>query len=303
MSAHLLRAAGTVLAALLIASCGGGTSQVEPFKATRVIAFGDEWSALQPDGRKYTVNALDAAGTTIDCSLNPLWIQNVASLYGYRFKECLGTATEAKAVTWAAPGAKVQDLKVQIDQQEALGFVAGDLATVLVGMHDIKALYEGRGATPAADLVAQARQLGIDTAQQVNRLIGLGAKVIVATAPDVGITPYGVGKGTDDAKLLSDLSLGFNAGLRVSILQDGRFVGLALLDELIQTAVRFPNAYGLTNVTEQACVAALPDCTTATLASGASATAWLWADDLMPTSTIQLQLGSQAARLATNNPF
>jgi phospholipase/lecithinase/hemolysin len=288
---------------LVLTSCGGGTQQIDPFTPARVIAFGDEMSAFAPDGRKYIVNSFDTAGTAIDCSRNPIWVQTVASLYGYRFKECLAGSVDPKAVTWAAPLARVADVKAQIDQQEALGFTAQDLAMVLVGTNDIKALYEARGTADNATLAAQSRQLGVDAAAQVNRMIALGAKVIVSTMPDLGLTPWGLAKGTSDAALLTNLSLAFNGGLRVAILQDGRYVGLVLADELMQTDVKFPSSFGLSNVTEAACLVALPDCTPSTLATGATATAWLWADELFPAYPLHQQLGSQAARLARSNPF
>src|SRR5262249_50065594 len=46
-----------VAAAALIAGCGGGgTSQIDPFSPTRVIAFGDESGAILQSGKKYTIN-------------------------------------------------------------------------------------------------------------------------------------------------------------------------------------------------------------------------------------------------------
>ena len=61
-----------VAAAGLMAACGGGTSQVEPFKPGRVIAFGDESSVIVNDGanngRKYSVNGLDANAAR-DCTV------------------------------------------------------------------------------------------------------------------------------------------------------------------------------------------------------------------------------------------
>ena len=39
-----------------LASCGGGTQQIEPFQAQRVIFIGDETVGLLPDGRRYGIN-------------------------------------------------------------------------------------------------------------------------------------------------------------------------------------------------------------------------------------------------------
>ena len=77
-------------AAALLAACGGG-DQVDPFKPTRVLAFGDELSVIEADGRKYSINAFKQITatdgtvtddpTTLDCARNPLWVQNVASSF------------------------------------------------------------------------------------------------------------------------------------------------------------------------------------------------------------------------------
>jgi phospholipase/lecithinase/hemolysin len=302
-----LRTAAAIFVAALLASCGGGTSQVDPFAPTRYIAFGDEMSVLESDGRKYSVNAFNAAATALDCTVNPIWIQTVATAFGFHFKECPGTATTtAQAETWATVGADAAALKAQIDAHAAAPFTESVLVTVLVGMHDVKSIYESRGTATEAELLELARQRGTDIATQVNRLINLGAKVIVATAPDIGLTPYGVAKGAADAALLSNLTLALNGRIRVNILNDGRYVGLVLADEFVQTAVRLPAVYGLAagdGVTKAACSVALPDCTTATAVTGASFDTWLWADDYRFGRLGHLQIGGQAASRARNNPF
>lgn len=295
-------------AAALVAACGGGVSQVEAFIPDRVYAFGDEHSVLTDTGRKYAINALDAAGTGIDCEANPLWVQTVANLYGYKFKQCQGTATEARAVTLAANGATVATLKAQIDAQVLAGFSAKSLALIMVGMHDARQIYEARTPTDTtASLQALARARGVELAAQVNRLIALGVKVVIATSPDLGITPYALAKGATDAKLLTEVSKSFNAGMRVSILQDGRFVGLVLADETLQSAVQFPTSFGLANVTAAVCrsTAVLPNCdnNAASLVEGGVAATWLWADDLRFGQLAHLQIGSIAAARANSNPF
>lgn len=301
-----LRIALAAAAGMLISACGGGTTQVDPFVPTRYIAFGDEMSAFTSDGRKYAVNAYDSAGTALDCKLNPLWIQAVATAYGFTFAQCPAGTTDAKAITRATPLARVADLKLQVDAQELAGFTSKDLVTVLVGMHDVKQIYEGRGASTEEALLEQARERGVEIAAQVNRMVGLGAKVVVSTAPDVGLTPYGLAQGADGAALLTRLTLALNGRLRVNILNDGRYVGLVLADEFVQTAVKFPSIYGLADgngVTKAACSAALPDCTTLTLVEGASVNGWLWADELRLGALGHRQLGAQAAARAQTNPF
>jgi phospholipase/lecithinase/hemolysin len=297
----------TVLAAGLLASCGGGTSQIEPFIASRYIALGDELSAFAPDGRKYAVNGLAADGVTRDCSVAPLWTQVVAALYGFGFAECPVGTGEQKAITRAAPGARVADIATQVAAQTAAGgFTDKDLVTVLVGVNDIKALYQQSLAPQSrseADLLADARALGDTIAAQVNSLVSLGAKVIVSTVPDVGLTPYAKAQGAAAATLMSNLSAALNGRIRVGILNDGRFVGLILADEFVQTAVRVPGLFSFVDAATPACAVALPDCTTQTLVTGANAENWLWADDTWFTTAGHRRLGALAEARAQLNPF
>lgn len=292
------------LMAALLASCGGGTSQIEPFKAGRLIAFGDELSAFTADGRNFSVNGLDTAQAP-DCNALPIWIQVVAKVYNFGFSQCPLPGGQALAITRAAPGAGSADLATQVAAQVADGGILDkDLVTVLVGVNDIKALYLKSLASPAspeAQLIADAQALGVEVARQVNALVDRGARVIVATVPDVGLSPYGIAQGAAGAGLLSRLSAALNGRIRANILNDGRYVGLVLGDEFTQVANR--GFYGYANVTQAACTVALPDCTSATLSTGATAETWLWADDTWLTTAGHRRLGALAEARARQNPF
>jgi outer membrane lipase/esterase len=305
------RAVGVALATCTLAwglaSCGGGTSQVEAFVPLRLITFGDEMSAFTADGKKYAVNGLAADGTTPDCKLLPIWTQVVANVYGFGFAECPVGTGEQKAFARAKPGARAADLKTQVQAQvSAGGFADKDLVTVMIGTNDIRDLYEqSRAASaPSKDaLLEAARQRGVEIATQVNALVDRGAKVIVATIPDVGLSPWGLAQGATGASLLTELTAALNGRIRVNILNDGRFVGLVLGDEFSQTAARVPVAYSLTNATTAACAVAPPACTSATLASGATADGWLWADSTWLATGGHRQLGALAEARARLNPF
>ena len=303
-----LRGVATAVALVGLASCGGG-EQVQTFTATRVFAFGDETSVINSDGSKYTVNAINADGTYA-CGSNPVWVQSVAAIYGLVFPQCntVGVASPPSRI-YAAPGARAADLSAQIDQQIADGgFASGDLATVLIGANDIIdqfQQYPGIGEDQLnANLVQAATVLG----DQVNRLADLGVKVIIATAPDMGLTPFAGDPAGSNAALLSRLTSTFNIKMRGRIYNDGRRIGLVLLDEYIGTVRKF--GIGYVNSTNAACLttAPLPTCTTSTLTTDSSGTAasaatWLWADDRHLSAGGQGSLASLAVTRAQNNPF
>jgi outer membrane lipase/esterase len=312
-----LALAGAAASAALVA-CGGGTSQFEPFHPQRVLAFGDETSAITPSGNKYAVNGIsstDSSGNTadvLDCAALPNWVQSLAQVYGFVFAECNpGRIDNPQARMLASGGAKVADLKVQVDQQTANGGLRdGDLATVLAGANDIVELYLQFPGREEADIASELRGRGKQLALQVNRLVELGAKVIVSTVPDMGLTPFAVKQrdefsDTDRAALLTRLTQAFNEQLGVNILLDGRFIGLVQADLRVQAMVKSPGAFGLANVTQAACIdtALLPDCTTQTLVDGAGAGNWLWADDLRLGFPAQQQLAAAAIDRARRNPF
>jgi hypothetical protein len=218
---RVVRAATAALSAALLASCGGGTEQVEPFVPQQVITLGDETNLLTPEGKRYSVNGLDANGA-LDCRLLPIWTQSVAGAWGYVFDQCNPSAiTPARGVMRAAFNAKAADLDAQIDAQLALGpLTSKDLFTVLVGMHDIIELYEQFPTRSEADLVSELRARGNHVAQQINRVIGLGGRVIVSTVPDLGLTPYARAQEAANAgraALLTRLTYEFNARVRVDI--------------------------------------------------------------------------------------
>jgi outer membrane lipase/esterase len=296
-----------------LSGCGGGSTAQTAFKPERVIAFGDETSLLRSDGRKFAVNALNT-DDSIDCATNPIWVQTVATAYNYVFAECNPTASaEVKAFMRAAAGARADDVKTQIDAQVALagaagGVKAGDLITVLAGANDVLeqyALYPGRAE---AELTTELRARGVRLADQVNRLVNLGAKVIVATIPDMGVTPFASAEkaaktDTDRAALLSRLSAAFNGRIRVNIINDGRVIGLVLTDEMVQAMVISPPSFALGNSVDSACTAALPDCTTKTLKEGAGAGTYLWADATRMAHGGHARLGVLGSQRALNNPF
>lgn len=314
---RLRRIAGACAVLAALAGCGGGTEQREVFQPSRVIVFGDEASALTADGRKYSVNGLREAAPGIvvfDCRVQPTWAQSVADFYGFVFRQCNPDGVEdLRAIAYAAAGAQVADLAVQVDAQIANGgFQTRDLVTVLVGANDIVELYRQFPQRSEADLVQEAQDRGRRLAEQVNRIVGLGAKVLLATVPDLGITPYAIRQraefgDTDRAALLSRLSAAFNEQLGVNIVLDGTKIGLVAADVRVQAMARAAPAFRLSNVTDPACLATvtLVDCNSLTLVEGAGGNpaTYLWADELRFSYAAQAQIAALAIDRATRNPF
>ena len=311
------RALAAILAALTAAlatvACGGSTSQLEPFIAQRVFAVGDEASVLTSDGRNYSVNGLNTDGTAIDCAARPIWVQVIASYYGLTLAQCNRStpAAEPRAFTLATVGARVADAQSQVDAQVAAGgFRDKDLTLFFIGINDVLELYAQYPAQSEEALLAEAGRRGERAAAQVNRLVDLGSKVIVVNLPDMGLSPYAraeaaahAGTGVDRAALITRLTRAFNERLGVRIRIDGRFVGLAQFDLRTQQAAIAPGAYGFSDVSRASCTVALPDCTTATIATGIDANTALWADATRLGLRGQGSLTELVLQRAQLNPF
>ena len=307
-----------VLALAGLASCGG--SQVTPFEPTRILAFGDQASVIEADGRKYSINAFKVTNATttpptesttlVDCTRNPLWIQTVATGFGLAFERCLGTATVASGQILAQPGHKVADLEAQIAAVQGGALNEKDLALVLVGMNDILEQYQRYPATTRDELLAELRTRGTLYGAQVNRLATAGPAVVVLAVPDLGLTPYALAQKAaftdiDRAALLTEMTSVYNNSMSIKLINDGRLIGLLFADIDVQNMVKFPTTFSLTNVIAAACQpsAVLPACTSATLVDGATSARWLWADGLNLGPNGQARLGALALSRAKTNPF
>lgn len=307
----LKNGAMALVAAAALTACGGGGGQIEPFSPKRILAFGDESSLITSEGRKYTVNALDTADALV-CTSNPIWTQSLAAAFGLVFAECnpdkLATPT---GKIYAQADAKVENLKAQIDAAFAAGgFNSKTLVSVMVGTNDVLELYRQYPQQGADTLKNLAGQRGRQLAEQVNRIARADGRVIISTLPDLGLTPYALKErqnkpDTDRTKLLTDLTTEFNTQMRLNIINDGRLIGLVLGDEMSQAVVKFPSAFGYTNVTEAACLESspVPLCTTKTLVANASSETWFWATGTLLGPGGQSRLGSLAQNRAVNNPF
>jgi phospholipase/lecithinase/hemolysin len=304
--------------ALALVSCGGG-QQIEKFVPVRVIAFGDELSVIEANGDKYTNNYRLDANTPRDCTQNPIWVQGLANAFGLFFPQCPSTSTSTPSRIFAVAGAKTEDVKTQIDLFAATGtFGNKDLVTILAGENDILEQYAAIDAGTITEDTAGAvlDQRGIDLAAQVNRVALAGGRVLIATAPDMGLTPFALKEkaaktDVDRAALLSRLTVRFNAKLRINLINDGHLIGLLLFDELIQSIAKTTGWVVDTAACDAQHVSPLTLCDSTTMVSDtrstpavpASGSSWLWADDLHVSSGGHSSLASLALSRATGNPF
>jgi phospholipase/lecithinase/hemolysin len=303
--------AAPLLSWLLLTAACSDSEFAQPFVADRVVAFGDESSVILSDGRKYNVN--DFTEGNLDCAKNPIWVQELAAVYGKPFPACAGTNTTALSVGRAQPGATVDGLRQQIDAHLAADRLGEkDLVTMFVGRHDILAEYANFAADGEATITARLSQIGKQLGAQVNRVALAGSPVLVVTLPDLGRTPFGAAEEAANpgrAGLLSRLTSAFNTSMRLEIINDGRMIGLVDAFDLLGAMVKFPGNYGIVNATTPACLstAPLPDCSTQTLTQvdGASVNPaiYLWADPQLFGPTGHRYLAIVATSRARNNPF
>ena len=306
-------ALATVAAAALIAGCGGGsTQQIDPFAPTRIIAFGDESGTVLQSGKKYGINGLNADTRQVDCRINPVWSQVLASGFGFVYSQCNSDFVALpQGIMYAAADAKVADVRDKIDQHLSNDrFGPKDMVAIMVGVNDIVELYRQFPAQSKDSLINEAKARGKLLAEQANRIANANGRVLVSTIFDVGLTPFGQKEklqqtDIDRAAFLDELSGAFNISMRLNLLNDGRLIGLVLVDETIQQIARFPAAFGFSDVTNAACRSdvAPQDCTTETLVTDASASQWLWAGDTLLGPSAQQRIGSLALTRARNNPF
>lgn len=309
VSKRLLAAAAAVL---LVTACGGGgNDQYRAFAPARIVNFGDELSVFTADAKKYSVNFASAT-VSLDCKQYPLWIQALATSYSKVYAQCNpDNLTTTTAQTQATVGAKVADVQAQVTAFNAGSAPLGgtDLVTVLVGGHDVMELYATYPTQSEAAITDALATRGRTLATLVNSVAAGGSRVLIATTPDVSLTPWAAAEkaahtDTDRVALLGRLVTAFNTAMRTELLNDGSKLGLLLGDDLVRGMVRAPSAYALVNVTDAVCATALPDCTPLTLIAGVtSAPTYLWADTLRPASTFHAQFGLQAVSRTRTNPF
>lgn len=320
--------AAAVLGSLLLAACGGG-DQKETFRASRIVSFGDENTLINPDGTQYTVNnPLAATATTpayAPCAVNPAWIQVVATQYGLGFGECTGEAVKPQAQMKAAVGETVAGARDKVNAfHAATPLGTGDLVTLMVGAHDLLALYEANPTASGSDLTTlqnAAFERGRDLGSLAFEVVGRGPKVLITTVHNLSTAPLApTGTDADAAarrKVLDTISKAFNDGLNDRLSDDpnggGRSGAVLEVDQQIEKYRRNVDAAytAIGDRINPACVVAgtttpmadadLDTCTS-TSATDARLTN-LWAGRMQFGVATHLQLGLDAVTRITGNPL
>jgi len=156
-----------------------------------------------------------ATSTVYDCSSPRIWVQVLARAYGRGYTSQCALDTRGGAVSYAAYGAKTDDVINQIAAHRSeLG--SGVLVTIMVGQNDILEQFNAIRATPAttdeATAIATLQARADRMAAAVKDVIGTGAKVVLALTPSLNDAPRGV---ATDAALMSRLVVAYNDRLYV----------------------------------------------------------------------------------------
>jgi outer membrane lipase/esterase len=186
------------------------------------------------------------------------------------------------------------------------GFTSGDIVFVYAGGNDVlvQAAAVGGGLLPAtASTNLQTAATELATLVK-NEILAKGAtRVAVMTVPELAAFPYGATQGAQGRALLTQLVTDFNTALLAGL--SGSAARIIDARALSAAVIAAPASFGLTNATTGACspakIAALTSnrvtngsalfCNATAgaafngIATGASASTYLFADDIHPTTT------------------
>lgn len=295
VSGRLLTVVATGLLALGLTGCGGGGKTHDPFVPGRIIAMGDNL-AVNTNNARYSVNVTTGEIMTM--------AEQVAASYGLSTVTAfISVASPNARVDSATSFASATSLTSQIANYSN-PIAANDLFILSAGTVDVIDVFRyGSGSvTTAASRFVSA----------VQTLIGKGAKRIVVVPPyDLSITPWGKSLSTGNQAALKALVTSFRDNFKAGLYTagvDGRVVVYADI-ELEMNLVINNNSLNLTNRTDAICDPATTSdpadgiglganeinsklCTSSTLLSGATVSAYAFADKIYPTPVVHRSLGS-----------
>ncbi len=181
LSFSTLTRIAVLMVACVLAGCGGASSTVDPLVPTRVIAFGDAYSAVDPTtgAGTFTVQTGDADNTVAG---------RIAAKYGIVLKGTTTSGGYSYAVGTLGSG-KVSNVVTKIntylaDVGNSIG--AKDLIIITVGGQDI---YAAAATNNTSDISTAATNL----TSAIQRLTSAGAKYILVVLPiNMARTPWGL---------------------------------------------------------------------------------------------------------------
>lgn len=289
--------------------------------------------------RPMLINMIGPNGAIIgQFTTNPgyVWAHYLASYYGGNANvawtgNTTTTPTPASGSNWAVGGARIStntsgglgyipSLSSQYNAYLAAGNKVDPnaLYTVWGGANDIFAATQAYqtayvGTLLGGGTTAQAEAAGNSAAQAIitpavtaqvgliGTLTSAGARYILVPAiPDIGLTPSAAAGGAQGIALGTALTTAYNNGLYGGLASSNLHVIPVDTFHFLREVVANPNAYGLTNVTAQACLTQPPPagdsslfCSPAsTVPNGANT--YLFADGVHPTSAAHKALGDLA---------
>ena len=232
------------------------------------------------------------------CSANANWVKGVARSFGLGFGEQTDCASDgAGATNYAAAGHKVAD--VIADLQARRGQMSDKvLVSVMVGQNDILeqyAIVKAAGYTNASILAAEdvLKSRGLALASAIKSVTDTGAKVILVKTPNLKRSPYAISEGR--GSVFNDLSEALNQAVYVNpeISRLGRMIAGVDTNDIVLVDT---SSSGYTNDVSACDLALLVDpatntlvtdendmarvCTTFTLKSGITSSAYIWATPL-----------------------
>jgi outer membrane lipase/esterase len=313
-----------ILPALVVAAFASlGAAEAQSAEFTAVYAFGDSLS----DAGYYRgfLRGLGLPQATVDAmgrfttNPGPTWIELVAQYYGVPalpsnvsggtvYAQGGARVTGTPGVS-TPPGQAERPISTQVGEFLAANAAADPnaLYSMWAGANDVffnLAAFQA-GAITQAQL--QTNVLGAASAeiQQIARLRAAGARyILVATLPDIGVTPAFAAAGAATQGAVSALSAGYNTTLLTGLAAAGIRVipvdAFALLAEVRAN----PASFGLTNVTGVACGPFPPFsstsssffCNPSNTVPGA-AEGYLFADGVHPTTAAHRAIAQLATSL------
>jgi phospholipase/lecithinase/hemolysin len=177
-------------AALLLASCGGGSSVVTDFHPTRVVVFGDAMADMKLGSGETGLYTINSDGSTNN------WVRQLASYYGLTPLNANVKAQAHARITDTvdAVGGSATSVTSQISGWTG-GFTANDLVIVSAGTADLIAEgYQAVKASPSqteSAATANVQRAARELATQIRQLVASGAQHVVVLSPyNMGNTPW-----------------------------------------------------------------------------------------------------------------